>query len=247
MDVSDCYEALQDVITMGLVDRDRVAVIGGSHGGFLTGHMIGQYPDAFQAAVMRNPVLNIPLMSHVRFVLVFNVPANPGRSNALHAVFTWRAAVHSWICLKVAWGSYKFARCIDMLAATSLLHEVVAPCLKNVILKVCPLKVTDIADWCFMEVLGSETSKLNVEFPAPQEVQNAMYRVSPIAYIDAVKTPLMMMLGSQDRRVPHIDGLAYANALRCAYTLSVCLDAAKISSYMSQDEKVKCWYLQHDT
>ena len=43
------------------------------HAGFLTGHMVGQYPDTFQAAVMRNPVLNIPLMINVRMLL----PAEP--------------------------------------------------------------------------------------------------------------------------------------------------------------------------
>lgn len=66
MDVQDCHAALQTAITAGLVDKHRVVVMGGSHGGFLTGHLVGQYPDTFRAAVMRNPVLNLPLMVHVR-------------------------------------------------------------------------------------------------------------------------------------------------------------------------------------
>lgn len=64
-DVQDCMSALQHFIKEGAVLPDQVAVVGGSHGGFLTGHLIGQYPDVFKAAVMRNPVCNISLMVHL--------------------------------------------------------------------------------------------------------------------------------------------------------------------------------------
>ncbi len=46
----------------GIVDASRVGIVGGSHGGFLAGHLIGQFPAAFRCAVMRNPVTNISLM-----------------------------------------------------------------------------------------------------------------------------------------------------------------------------------------
>ena len=45
------------------LDSSRVGVCGGSHGGFLSGHMVGQYPDVYKVAAMRNPVTNIATMT----------------------------------------------------------------------------------------------------------------------------------------------------------------------------------------
>ncbi|XP_021910893.1 acylamino-acid-releasing enzyme-like [Carica papaya] len=47
---------------MGLADPSKITVLGGSHGGFLTSHLIGQAPDKFVAAAVRNPVCNIASM-----------------------------------------------------------------------------------------------------------------------------------------------------------------------------------------
>ncbi|CAM0947847.1 unnamed protein product [Alopecurus aequalis] len=61
-DVQDCLTALDYVIKEGLVDASKVAVVGISHGGFLTTHLIGQAPDRFAVAAARNPVCNLSLM-----------------------------------------------------------------------------------------------------------------------------------------------------------------------------------------
>ncbi|XP_057489055.1 acylamino-acid-releasing enzyme isoform X2 [Actinidia eriantha] len=61
-DVNDVLIAVDHVIDMGLADPSKITVLGGSHGGFLTTHLIGQAPDKFVAAAARNPVCNLALM-----------------------------------------------------------------------------------------------------------------------------------------------------------------------------------------
>ncbi|KAG2444971.1 hypothetical protein HYH02_008843 [Chlamydomonas schloesseri] len=61
-DVDDCMACVDAVVAEGLVDKSRVSVVGGSHGGFLTAHLLGQHPGAFRSGVMRNPVTNISAM-----------------------------------------------------------------------------------------------------------------------------------------------------------------------------------------
>ena len=62
LDVLDVVHAVNHIAKAGQVDPQRLAICGGSHGGFLTGHCIGQFPDLFKAACMRNPVTNIASM-----------------------------------------------------------------------------------------------------------------------------------------------------------------------------------------
>ncbi|KAJ6810582.1 putative acylamino-acid-releasing enzyme isoform X1 [Iris pallida] len=61
-DVTDVLTALDFVTEKGLVDASRVAVLGGSHGGFLATHLIGQAPDRFTVAAVHNPVCNLAQM-----------------------------------------------------------------------------------------------------------------------------------------------------------------------------------------
>jgi len=62
LDVHDVVAATRAVTESGIVDADRVGICGGSHGGFLAGHCIGQHPDIFKVAATRNPVMNISSM-----------------------------------------------------------------------------------------------------------------------------------------------------------------------------------------
>ncbi|KDN38567.1 alpha/beta-hydrolase [Tilletiaria anomala UBC 951] len=59
LDIADCLEALR---LAGVAEADPVYVMGGSHGGFISAHLIGQYPGRFLAAAMRNPVTDIASM-----------------------------------------------------------------------------------------------------------------------------------------------------------------------------------------
>ncbi|KAK7393748.1 hypothetical protein VNO78_22312 [Psophocarpus tetragonolobus] len=61
-DVNDVLTAIDHVINLGLASPSKIAVLGGSHGGFLTTHLIGQAPEKFVAAAARNPVCNLALM-----------------------------------------------------------------------------------------------------------------------------------------------------------------------------------------
>ncbi|KAL2613487.1 hypothetical protein R1flu_025179 [Riccia fluitans] len=61
-DVGDVLIAVEYVISKGLADREKIGVLGGSHGGFLTSHLIGQAPDMFVTGVLRNPVCNLSSM-----------------------------------------------------------------------------------------------------------------------------------------------------------------------------------------
>ena len=62
-DAADCLAALDAAAAAGLVDPARVALVGGSHGGFLAASLAGAHPARFRAAVLRNPVCDLSLMA----------------------------------------------------------------------------------------------------------------------------------------------------------------------------------------
>ena len=59
-DVKDCQSIVEKVLnSMPVLNPDKVVLFGGSHGGFLSAHLSGQYPSVYKAAVMRNPVTDM--------------------------------------------------------------------------------------------------------------------------------------------------------------------------------------------
>ncbi|KAJ7302152.1 Alpha/Beta hydrolase protein [Mycena albidolilacea] len=65
VDVQDCIATVRHLVNLGISveGKGKQFLIGGSHGGFLTAHLIGQFPDVFTAAVIRNPVISTDPMS----------------------------------------------------------------------------------------------------------------------------------------------------------------------------------------
>ncbi|XP_074952587.1 acylamino-acid-releasing enzyme isoform X3 [Phalacrocorax aristotelis] len=61
-DVCDVQFCVERVLQEESLDTTRVALVGGSHGGFLACHLLGQFPNTYHACVVRNPVVNIASM-----------------------------------------------------------------------------------------------------------------------------------------------------------------------------------------
>nr|KAI8735644.1 acylamino-acid-releasing enzyme-like isoform X2 [Biomphalaria glabrata] len=133
-DVQDVKGALLEISNKNLIDDKSIFKFGGSHGGFLTIHMIGQYPDTFRAAATRNPVVNL----------------------------------------------------------TSL------------------VSTSDIPDWVFAQC----GLAFNYSSVADDQILPHLWLRSPLAYINQIKTPVLLLIGLDDKRVPPSQGNELYKALK---------------------------------
>ncbi|EIW76889.1 alpha beta-hydrolase [Coniophora puteana RWD-64-598 SS2] len=133
LDVEDCIAAARHFNDQGISENGKWAIWGGSHGGFLTGHLIGQYPDFFRAAILCNPVISLGEIS-----------------------------------------------------------------------------TSDIPDWYYAEC-GLPFTPATLMTP---EMYAKLWAVSPISYVDNVKTPALLCVGEADKRVAPTQGIGYYHALK---------------------------------
>lgn len=59
-DVKDVQQAAEEVVAKGEVEK--VLLFGGSHGGFLAAHLVGQFPSFYTAAAILNPVIDLSML-----------------------------------------------------------------------------------------------------------------------------------------------------------------------------------------
>ncbi|KAG2137878.1 Alpha/Beta hydrolase protein [Suillus bovinus] len=156
MDVEDVAESVRELIRRGVSEEGRQVVMGGSHGGFIAAHLIGQYPTLFNAASIRNPVISV--------------------------------------------GEF----------ATG----------------------TDIPDWVYSEFgispTGSDSDSLTLPTsnsvplltPTPTlplmtpDAYSTLFAASPIAHVDDVTAPVLILIGEDDLRVVPGQGIGFYHAIK---------------------------------
>ena len=62
LDISDTHAAAIWASQLPFVDSKKVYLYGGSHGGFITAHLLARESQFYTAGCLRNPVINVGAM-----------------------------------------------------------------------------------------------------------------------------------------------------------------------------------------
>lgn len=136
LDVADCRRLILKALReFDVLDAGRVAVLGGSHGGFLACHLAGQCPDLVHGCIALNPVTDLPGMA----------------------------------------------------------------------------TATDIPDWVFSEA-GLEYGFTRLPLEASDF--EALRRMSPVAHMNSIACPVLLIVGDNDLRVPPSQSYSFYYAMK---------------------------------
>lgn len=114
------------------------------------------------------------------------------------------------------------------------------------------LEQTDIPDWIFTEGLEPGKSLYDFKKPALDPFSNEkLLKMSPIYYVDQVKTATLMMLGKKDRRVPLSQGMKWYKSLKARGVATKCIlyddkhDLYKVDVDADAFVNIMIWILTH--
>ncbi|KAG2068544.1 alpha beta-hydrolase [Suillus decipiens] len=158
MDVEDVAESVRELIRRDVSEEGRQVVMGGSHGGFIAAHLIGQYPNLFNAASLRNPVI-----SAGELAIGTDIP--------------------DWVYSE-----------FGVLSTDSDIH-------------------TSPSSNSITSTLTSAPSQTTLPLVTP-EIYHTLFNASPIAHVDNIKAPVLILIGEDDLRVVPGQGIGLYHAIK---------------------------------